>query len=100
MILVGNKSDLFQDRAISAEDARELVESLDMVAYIETSVKDNVNIEEAFDKLLDAILSRPASPPTAERAKHTVIDGDRLDNGKAAGTVAIPDSRSRCCASS
>lgn len=59
MILVGNKSDLSENRAVSMEEAQELANSLGMIGYIETSVKDNVNVKEAFDKLLDAILGQP-----------------------------------------
>ncbi len=55
LVLVGNKSDLTESRVITREQGVELAESLGM-EYFEASVKDNVNITEAVDKLVDLIL--------------------------------------------
>lgn len=64
MILVGNKSDLSK-RTVSEEDAQEMAKSLKMIDYIETSVKDNINVMECFHKLIDAVLDKAPeqSPP-------------------------------------
>ena len=48
-IVVGNKTDLEDARAISKESADQIVKDLgDGVIHIETSAKDNNNIKEAL----------------------------------------------------
>lgn len=46
-ILVGSKSDLKYERKVSYEEAREFADNFN-ISYIETSSKDNKNIEESF----------------------------------------------------
>lgn len=46
-MLVGNKSDLSEKRAIKTEDAAKFAEENNL-AYIETSAYDGNNVEEAF----------------------------------------------------
>eukprot|EP00074_Homo_sapiens_P081573 XP_016855715.1 ras-related protein Rab-42 isoform X1 [Homo sapiens] len=53
-LLVGHKSDLQSTRCVSAQEAEELAASLGM-AFVETSVKNNCNVDLAFDTLADAI---------------------------------------------
>ena len=56
MILVGNKVDLENNRKVSTEEAKKLAESWG-IEYIETSVKANINCNEAFEKLVVQIAS-------------------------------------------
>lgn len=53
-LLVGHKSDLQSTRCVSAQEAEELATSLGM-AFLETSAKNNCNVDLAFDTLADAI---------------------------------------------
>lgn len=53
-LLVGHKSDLQSTRCVSAQEAAELAASLGM-AFMETSAKNNCNVDLAFDTLVDAI---------------------------------------------
>jgi Ras-related protein Rab-8A len=46
-ILIGNKSDWTDKRAVSEEEGRELAEELG-IKFIETSAKINEGVEEAF----------------------------------------------------
>merc|ERR1719375_2843347 len=46
-ILIGNKCDLGEDRAVTTEEARKKAEDLG-IAFIETSAKDATNVEDAF----------------------------------------------------
>ena len=50
--LVGNKSDLTENRVIQTEEASKFAEEHNL-PYIETSAKDGINIDELFDKSLD-----------------------------------------------
>lgn len=53
-LLVGHKSDLQSTRCVSAQEAEELAASLGM-AFVETSAKDNCNVDLAFDTLASTI---------------------------------------------
>lgn len=53
-LLVGHKSDLESTRCVSAQEAEELAASLGM-AFMETSAKDNCNVDLAFDTLAGTI---------------------------------------------
>ncbi|XP_067867110.1 ras-related protein Rab-39A-like [Heterodontus francisci] len=63
-ILVGHKSDLSAERQISQEEAEQIAADLG-VRYIETSAKDNTNIQEVFLLLASLI---------AESVKTEVIE--------------------------
>lgn len=65
VILVGNKSDLTESRAITREQGVELAQS-EGIEYFETSVKDGTNVTEAVDKLLDLIYSTSEPEPEPE----------------------------------
>jgi Ras-related protein Rab-6A len=51
LFLVGNKSDLKEERVIDQAEAQKLVEELNMLGYMETSAKDGSNIHELFEKV-------------------------------------------------
>lgn len=55
IILVGNKSDLADDRAVSENEAQETAKRYN-VEYLETSAKNGSNVEEAFVRLGQGIL--------------------------------------------
>jgi len=55
-ILVGNKSDWTDKRAITEEEGRELAEELG-IKFIETSAKINEGVEEAFFTLARCVKS-------------------------------------------
>lgn len=63
IILVGNKSDLNNDRTVSTEEAQSYAET-NKIPYIETSAKDGTNITEAFIKCVSEYLQKaqPAQP--------------------------------------
>lgn len=59
MILVGNKCDLTESRAVTTEEGNEIAESLG-IQYFETSAKDNINVKQTFDALVDEISEKMA----------------------------------------
>ena len=64
LILVGNKADLAtESRAVTTEEAQELADSLKLVGYMETSAKDDTNINAVFEKLLDVIFAPEEAKP-------------------------------------
>lgn len=54
MVLVGNKSDLVDQREVSTQDAQQLAKKYQMI-FIETSALNNQNVEEAFSSLITQI---------------------------------------------
>ena len=54
-VLVGNKADITEQRAISTEKAQELATSLGF-KYFETSAKSDINVAQVFGYLEDEIM--------------------------------------------
>jgi small GTP-binding protein len=55
-ILVGNKVDLKDERAIPTEEGQNLAQRINAINYIETSAKSGENIEQTFSTLVFQIL--------------------------------------------
>ena len=65
-ILVGNMSDKEKERKVTRERGHELADQLGS-EFIETSAKDNSNVEKVFQLLLESILKEKADEvPAAE----------------------------------
>lgn len=62
IILVGNKSDLQEEREVLTEEIRAQAEEFKM-EFFETSSKENSNVTEAFDKIIHKIYSTVYSKP-------------------------------------
>jgi Ras-related protein Rab-6A len=57
-VLVGNKTDLVNDRVVKHEEAERAAKENQMLLYIETSAKSGSNIQLLFKKLAQIILER------------------------------------------
>lgn len=57
ILLVGNKLDLTSQRQVSTEDIEELAQSLE-ISFFETSAKENTNIKESAEYLVDTITQK------------------------------------------
>lgn len=66
-VLVANKCDLQQERAVSKDRGQSLAESLG-ISYVEVSALSNSNVEEAFMTLAKDILERVLRFGTDETA--------------------------------
>ena len=67
-LLVGNKCDLEEERAVPVEQAKEFADSL-KVNFIETSAKASSNVDTAFLNMSTTIMKRLAAAPKTERTK-------------------------------
>jgi len=56
-LLIGNKSDLEEMRAISTKEGEEFSNRLNSIEFMETSAKSGENVEKAFKNLLFHIIS-------------------------------------------
>nr|XP_020502034.1 ras-related protein Rab-3D-like [Labrus bergylta] len=63
--LVGNKLDLEEDRQVPAEDGKRLATELGF-QFFEASAKDNINVKQVFDKLVDVICEKMNESPNGE----------------------------------
>lgn len=72
-ILVGCKYDLISERQVSYEDAAEMARSHD-AAYVETSAKDMVGVEEAVSEAIEEVLFGSAGKrPHARRERESTL---------------------------
>ena len=53
----GNKRDLENLREVNFSDAQSFAQQHNMISHLETSAKENCNIEETFVKLAKVVLS-------------------------------------------
>lgn len=59
VIVVGNKCDLEDERVVAAEDGRRLADDLGF-EFFEASAKDNINVKQVFERLVDVICEKMA----------------------------------------
>jgi Ras-related protein Rab-1A len=70
-LLVGNKCDLTESRAVSYETAKAFADEIG-IPFMETSAKDSTNVEQAFMAMASSIKDRMASQPTNNARPPTV----------------------------
>ncbi|MHA2237683.1 MAG: hypothetical protein ACXAB2_04830 [Candidatus Hodarchaeales archaeon] len=56
-MLIGNKSDLTKDRAISKTQLKKIADSMHVIDFIETSAKTGRNVNKAFRRITTEILN-------------------------------------------
>jgi GTPase SAR1 family protein len=56
ILLIGNKTDMAQDRVVSFKEAKQLAEELELEGYYETSAKSGEGVEKVFSALLEIIM--------------------------------------------
>lgn len=81
IVLVGNKCDLIESRAVSYEEAQALAKSFNIQFY-ETSAKNNINIDEIFTKIATDIKVK-LSMENMDRSKSIYLSTNlNVDNNK------------------
>ena len=90
-ILVGNKCDLEDQRAVSFEEGQELAEHFN-VRFLETSAKDSKNVEQAFTLMTREIKNRVAvSQPKKS------VDNPQNGAAKLSGSKTVKPQKKGCC---
>ncbi|XP_058214904.1 ras-related protein RABD1 isoform X1 [Rhododendron vialii] len=86
-LLVGNKSDLVENRVVDTQTAKAFADELG-IPFLETSAKDSINVEQAFLTMAAEIKRKMGNQPSA--------------NMKSTGSVQIKgepiQQKSNCCA--
>lgn len=72
IVLVGNKSDLAENRVVTPEEANKLAAELKIALYIEASAKTGAKIEELFARLARLL-------PTESLGKPKNVGGDQQE---------------------
>ena len=71
-LLVGNKTDLVDQRVVDATVAKEFADSME-IPYIETSAKNAYNVEETFVTMARAIKDRISSSQGGSQGQATPV---------------------------
>ncbi|XBI24489.1 hypothetical protein VPH35_049586 [Triticum aestivum] len=71
-LLVGNKCDLADKRAVSYETAKAFADEIG-IPFMETSAKNALNVEQAFMAMAASIKDRMASQPAANNARPATV---------------------------
>jgi GTPase SAR1 family protein len=64
IVLVGNKSDLQDQREVSRKQGEELAKKMGCIPFMEASAKTGVNVNEMFVELVKLL------PPPIEKSNH------------------------------
>ncbi|KAK2944499.1 putative Ypt/Rab-type GTPase ypt7 [Blattamonas nauphoetae] len=73
-IVLGNKSDLEDQRTVATQRAEEWCKSKGNILFYETSSKDNCNVDEAFMEMARIALRREAQEDSREEEDTTDVD--------------------------
>ena len=87
-LLVGNKSDLVNQKVVDYTTSKEYAESL-KVPFLETSAKGATNVEQAFVTMASEIKAHLGT----ETQPNILKKGDQIDPGKKVGI----DKATGCC---
>mmetsp|Transcript_49404 Transcript_49404/g.143223 ORF Transcript_49404/g.143223 Transcript_49404/m.143223 type:complete len:218 (+) Transcript_49404:23-676(+) len=90
VLVVGNKSDLHEQREVSQQEAQAFVERSSLSSCIETSALDSTNVEEAFMRILSDIYNRQSARPGSSGRSSI---GNALKPGS-----TVPAGKAKCCA--
>ncbi|KAK9059823.1 hypothetical protein SSX86_020527 [Deinandra increscens subsp. villosa] len=80
IVLVGNKSDLVDSRVVNAADGQSFAQ-LEDLCFMETSAKDNLNVEDAFLHMITKIFEI-ASQKSLEAKENEATNKQVLDGRK------------------
>ncbi|KAF5401420.1 RAB3A member RAS oncogene family [Paragonimus heterotremus] len=62
VVLVGNKCDLAEERAVSVDWGRRLAQQLGL-EFFEASAKEDINVKNVFERLVDLICEKMSDNP-------------------------------------
>lgn len=88
VILVGNKSDMEAERVVTYDRGKQLADQLGL-EFFETSAKENVNVKNVFERLVDIICDKMSDGLDSE-SMPSMNKGERLTDNQ------IPTQQNNC----
>ena len=73
MILVGNKCDLTDKRAVTKEQGQQLSVQFNNCLFTEASAKENIGVDEIFHNLIQAIADQHPTENKEKTSKCCVV---------------------------
>mmetsp|Transcript_24437 Transcript_24437/g.43339 ORF Transcript_24437/g.43339 Transcript_24437/m.43339 type:complete len:215 (+) Transcript_24437:45-689(+) len=96
-ILIGNKSDLINERVIPTDEGQRFAKERGL-AYMETSAKTASNVQQAFERLVEKVLSSKVQTlKKTETPKTPIQSGNKIDTTPIALKPAEPKPKKKCC---
>ncbi|KAG2392314.1 hypothetical protein C9374_012566 [Naegleria lovaniensis] len=77
LILVGNKVDLEDQRQVTESEANEWAQRVGIHTCLQTSAKDSVNVDQAFEKMVDGIFEHSFENSLTNKTNSTVKINDQ-----------------------
>lgn len=81
VVLIGNKSDLSASRQVAMEDGQTLAQ-LEGLCFMETSAKENLNVEEAFYHMITKIHEITSQKSLEAKMNNETSTNSTLQGGK------------------
>jgi len=94
LVLIGNKCDLENEKAIPKEKGQEIADEYD-VKFFETSAKENINVQDAFSSLVNMVCDRMFTSST--KPDETAQNKKKKDAAQNVTLGDVPPKHS-CCA--
>lgn len=88
VILVGNKSDMEAERVVTYDRGKQLADQLGL-EFFETSAKENINVKNVFERLVDIICDKMSDGLDSE-SMPSMNKGERLTDNQ------IPNQQNNC----
>ncbi|XP_030586579.1 ras-related protein Rab-3D-like [Archocentrus centrarchus] len=79
VVLIGNKLDLEEDRQVPTENGQRLAKELGF-QFFEASAKDNINVKQVFDRLVDVICEKMNESVNGDVRPAASHKGDSLED--------------------
>jgi small GTP-binding protein len=95
IILVGNKTDLAEDRAVTESEIQDITKRYEL-DYLETSAKTGDNISEAFARLGQAVLRRVRSGEVTPVRRPQEVNSDLVAGDRGRERQTAPPGACNC----
>ena len=92
VVLIGNKSDLIEEREITEEEINNFVKD-NNIKYFETSAKDGKNVDECFYYISEKLMKQYENKDNELVKREDLISNDNLKKN----TVVIIGDKRKCC---
>lgn len=89
VILVGNKSDMEAERVVTYDRGKQLADQLGL-EFFETSAKENINVKNVFERLVDIICDKMADSLDSDPSMSKAGKGTRLTDNP------LPNNQNNC----